>query len=101
MDDPVINSLKHTSVVLKSMAHPVRLAVLKCINESEYPMVKHIYESLNLKQSEASHHLGILRMSGVLVRLNEKGKILYEINPEDKFVQDLIKILLKHVKQTD
>lgn len=98
MNDLVINSLEHKSAVLKSIAHPVRLAVLKYIDETECPVVKHIYESLDLRQSEASHHLGILRMSGVLVRLNEKGKILYEINHEDKFIHDLIKILLKHVK---
>ncbi len=59
--------------MLKAIAHPVRIAILKHLEGGKRLTVTQIHELLGIEQSTTSHHLGILRNKGVLCS-NREGK---------------------------
>ncbi|UCG38525.1 MAG: winged helix-turn-helix transcriptional regulator [bacterium] len=61
---------------LKALAHPTRIQILELLNE-EGRCVSNIGEKLNLKQSNISQHLGILRSRGILSLRREGGHSIY------------------------
>lgn len=62
--------------MLKAMAHPMRIAILKHLEGGKKRSVTEIHELLNIEQSTTSHHLGILKDKGVLCSQRE-GKNTY------------------------
>ena len=82
---------------LKSAAHPKRLAILHLMSNCgrEKIMVKSIYETLHLKQSITSRHLGIMKKTGLLKREINEGKTFYRINPNNLTIQCIRKLLME------
>lgn len=73
-------NLKKASNIIRAIAHPVRLSIIKFIAEKGSTNVNRIYNSLKLEQSITSQHLRILR-SAELVETNREGKfIFYKVN---------------------
>ena len=68
--------LHKASIILKAMAHPLRVAILNLLSENKKMTVTEIHTSLNIEQSVTSHHLGILKDKGVL-RSERSGKNSY------------------------
>ncbi len=68
--------LEHAAMLLKAMAHPIRVAILALI-EGKRMTVTQIYEALKLEQSVVSHHLGILRDKGILLSERDRRNIYY------------------------
>lgn len=62
--------------MLKAMAHPMRIAILKHLDGKKRLTVTQIHELLGIEQSTTSHHLGILKDKGVLCSKRE-GKNTY------------------------
>lgn len=58
--------LEKTSAMLKAMAHPMRIAILKLLEQEGKLTVSEIHMSLNMEQSTTSHHLGILKDKSIL-----------------------------------
>jgi len=58
--------LEKAAVILKAVAHPVRMAILRLLERGKKMTVTEIQETLGIEQSVASHHLGILKDKGVL-----------------------------------
>ncbi len=58
--------LEQAAAVLRSMAHPVRIAIMNILEGGKKMTVSEIHEKLGIGQSAASHHLGILKDKGVL-----------------------------------
>ena len=61
---------------LKALAHPMRIRILELLNQ-EGRCVSNIGEKLDLKQSNISQHLGILRSRGILSLRREGGHSIY------------------------
>jgi ArsR family transcriptional regulator len=61
---------------LKALAHPTRIRILELL-DSEGRCVTNIGDKLNLKQSNISQHLGILRSRGILSLRREGGHSIY------------------------
>jgi ArsR family transcriptional regulator len=61
---------------LKAMAHPTRIRILELLDQ-EGRCVTNIGEKLDLKQSNISQHLGILRSRGILSLRREGGHSIY------------------------
>jgi ArsR family transcriptional regulator len=61
---------------LKALAHPTRIRILELLNQ-EGRCVSNIGEKLDLKQSNISQHLGILRSRGILSLRREGGHSIY------------------------
>lgn len=68
--------LETAANMLKAMAHPLRIAILKYLSNGKKLTVTQIHELLETEQSTTSHHLGILRDRGVLCAKRE-GKNTY------------------------
>ena len=61
------------AVMLKAMAHPMRIAIMNMLDNGKRLCVSDIHSNLKIEQSTASHHLGILKDKGVL-KSERKGK---------------------------
>jgi len=68
--------LETAASMLKAIAHPMRIAILKHLEGGKRLTVTQIHELLEIEQSTTSHHLGILRDKGVLCSKRE-GKNTY------------------------
>ena len=88
------STLEQKASTLKSVAHPVRLAILEFISTMKNPTVKNIYEHLEMQQSVISHHLAIMKKSNVLNRSVDQGKVIYSINRNNQFVNELIRTII-------
>jgi len=71
-----VERLELAASMLKAMAHPMRIAILKHLEGGKKLTVTEIHELLKIEQSTTSHHLGILRDKGVLCAKRD-GKNTY------------------------
>lgn len=62
--------------MLKAIAHPMRIAILKHLGGGKKLTVTEIQELLGIEQSTTSHHLGILKDKGALCSRRD-GKNTY------------------------
>jgi DNA-binding transcriptional ArsR family regulator len=69
--------LEMAANMLKAIAHPLRIAMLKHLEGGKKLTVTEIHELLGIEQSTASHHLGILKDKGVLCSKRDGKNILY------------------------
>ena len=78
------------SHVLKALSHPMRLKILEVLLDNEY-CVTDVSNALNIRQSIASHHLTILKNSGI-VHSHKQGARAYYIVKND-LAKGIISIL--------
>jgi len=57
--------------MLKAISHPMRLAILGRLSDGNRLTVTEIHKLLEIEQSTASHHLGILKDKGILASIRE------------------------------
>ncbi len=68
--------LEEAASKLRAIAHPMRIAIISLLENSEQMNVTEIYEALRIEQASASHHLNILKTKGVL-ESRRSGKNTY------------------------
>jgi DNA-binding transcriptional ArsR family regulator len=71
------NRLDTAANMLKAIAHPMRIAILKYLEGGKKLTVTEIHELLGIEQSTTSHHLGILRDKGVLCSKRDGKNTFY------------------------
>lgn len=76
-------SLERAAGMLKAMAHPVRIAIIGCLDEKNIRSVTEIHNQLGIEQSAASHHLGILKDKGVLGSKRDGKNTFYFLKKEN------------------
>lgn len=74
--------LETAASMLKAIAHPMRIAILKNLEGGKRLTVTEIHELLGIEQSTTSHHLGILRDKGVLCSKREGKNTFYYLKYE-------------------
>lgn len=74
--------------MLKAMSHPARMSIiyLLCTRKEQRMTVQCFYKELGMSQPVISRHLGILKNSGLLVRMVEGSKTFYELRENNKNV---------------
>ncbi len=77
-----IEKLELAANLLKAIAHPMRIAILKQLEGGIKLTVTEIYESLGIEQAAASHHLGILKDKGVLCSKRDGKNTYYFLKHE-------------------
>jgi DNA-binding transcriptional ArsR family regulator len=77
-----VERLETAASMLKAMAHPMRIAILKHLEGGKKLTVTEIHEILNIEQSTTSHHLGILKDKGVLCSKREGKNTFYYLRYE-------------------
>lgn len=70
------DKLEETAVVLKAIAHPLRLAILQLLDEQKNMSVTNIHQRLGVEQAVASHHLAILKNCDI-VSIKKDGKNVF------------------------
>jgi len=78
--------LEIASNMLKAIAHPKRLSILKFLDGGKQLNVTEIHKLLGLEQSTTSHHLGILKDKGVLAS-RRVGKNTYYFLKHDNLTK--------------
>ncbi len=58
--------LEQASSMLKALAHPIRISIVKYLENGNKLTVTEIHHLLNIEQSTTSHHLSILKDKGIL-----------------------------------
>lgn len=71
------DKLEIAANMLRAMAHPMRIAILKHLEGGKRLTVTEIHELLGIEQSTTSHHLGILKDKGVLCAKREGKNTFY------------------------
>ena len=69
--------------MLKAIAHPMRLSILRYLDKGKKLTVTEIHNLLNIEQSTTSHHLGILKDKGVLASKREGKNTYYFLKHEN------------------
>lgn len=67
------DQVERAANMIKAISHPMRLAILAHLGEDKELSVTEIHKRLQIEQSTASHHLGILKDKGILSS-TRKGK---------------------------
>jgi DNA-binding transcriptional ArsR family regulator len=74
--------LDNAASMLKAIAHPMRIAIINYLDEGKRLTVTEIHQYLDIEQSTASHHLGILKDKGVLDCKREGKNTYYFVKHE-------------------
>ncbi len=85
-----IKKYEDTAEILKAIAHPVRLCIVKGLMDKKCN-VSHMQECLELPQSTVSQHLSILRSKGIIKGERNGLEITYSVVNED--VRKIINVL--------
>ena len=90
----LINNMEQLTAkaeLLKAIAHPVRLCIVKGLLEQGECNVNKMQECLQIPQSTISQHLGKLRDIGIIKGKRQGVEIFYQVVNEDlkKVVQAL------------
>ncbi|MCD6346456.1 MAG: helix-turn-helix transcriptional regulator [Bacteroidales bacterium] len=74
--------LEQAAIMLKAIAHPMRIAIISFLGDGNRLTVTEIHEKLKLEQSTTSHHLGILKDKGVLSSQRDGKNTYYFLKHE-------------------
>ncbi|MGL5054630.1 MAG: ArsR/SmtB family transcription factor [Fusobacteriaceae bacterium] len=77
--------------LLKALAHPIRLCIIKSLIKNSSANVSQICNCLKTPQSTISQHLIKLKNTGIVEGERNKNEIIYRI--KDKRITDIIKVL--------
>lgn len=75
-----LKDLKMAARVFRAVNHPLRLSIIRLIEENEKLTVTQIYYKLKIEQSVASQHLAILREAECLTATRSGKNIFYNVN---------------------
>ena len=66
--------------VLRALAEGIRLEIIQCLLKGE-SSVSEIAKKIGKNHSQVSHHLGVLRNSGLVVYKKEGKFVIYQVHP--------------------
>ena len=92
-----MNKYNEIAEVLKALAHPVRLCIVRGLLEKGGCNVCHMQECLGMPQSTTSQHLQKLRSAGIISGQRKGLEITYQVC--DKRVIELIEVLYPEQKK--
>ena len=90
------NKYNEIADVLKALAHPVRLCIVRGLIEKGGCNVCHMQECLGMPQSTTSQHLQKLRSAGIISGQRKGLEVTYQVC--DQRVVELIKVLFPEDK---
>ena len=90
------NKYNEIADVLKALAHPVRLCIVRGLIEKGGCNVCHMQECLGMPQSTTSQHLQKLRSAGIISGQRKGLEVTYQVC--DQRVVELIKLIFPEQK---
>lgn len=92
-----IHFLEDATETMRAMAHPIRIAMIDLLHQNGKMSVTEIYETLEIEQAVASHHLRILKNKQVVTVQREQKFSLYSLQDVGYF--EMINTLSKLLKK--
>ncbi|MBT2557600.1 helix-turn-helix transcriptional regulator [Hymenobacter sp. ISL-91] len=83
--------MEKVAFILKTTAHPTRIAIVQLLAQQEGLSVTDISETLQVEQSLLSHHLTGMKLKGILSSTREGKNIFYSLKMRE--VVDVIQCL--------
>lgn len=83
--------MEKVAFILKTTAHPTRIAIVQLLAQQESLSVTEISEKLRVEQSLLSHHLSGMKLKGILSSHREGKNIYYALKMHE--VVDVIQCL--------
>lgn len=74
-----VENLEKAAFILKTIAHPTRLAIIDLLNEHNELPVNEVCRLLESEQSIISHHLINMRTRGLLRATKAGNSVLYSL----------------------
>jgi DNA-binding transcriptional ArsR family regulator len=87
------------AAVFKVLADPSRCRMVAALIEAGDICVCDLAATVGMSESSVSHHLRVLRASG-LVRARRDGRMVY-YSPDDEHIRQLLDITREHVRHRD
>jgi len=87
------------AAVFKVLADPSRCRLVAALIEADEICVCDLAATVAMSESSVSHHLRVLRASG-LVRARREGRMVY-YSPDDEHIELLLDITREHVRHRD
>jgi DNA-binding transcriptional ArsR family regulator len=75
--------LEKAAYILRTVAHPTRLAIIDLLNLKARLSVNDISETLQVEQSLLSHHLTTMKLKGILRSEKEGQSVFYSLKEHD------------------
>jgi DNA-binding transcriptional ArsR family regulator len=75
--------LEKAAYILKTVAHPTRLAVIDLLDRHERLSVNELGQTLGCEQSLLSHHLITMKLKGILRSEKDGQNVLYSLKERD------------------
>lgn len=76
------STIKKSSLIIRSLNHKLRQAIIDLIAENQKMTVTEIYVKLRIEQSVASQHLAILRRANMVKTVRDGKFIYYSLNAD-------------------
>lgn len=86
-----VEKMEKVAFILKTTAHPTRIAVVQLLAHHESLAVSAISERLRVEQSLLSHHLAGMKLKGILSSTRDGKNIYYALKMRE--VVDVIQCL--------
>ena len=86
-----VEKMEKVAFILKTTAHPTRIAIVQLLAANDSLSVTDISEKLNVEQSLLSHHLSGMKLKGILSSYREGKNIFYSLKMRE--VIDVIQCL--------
>ncbi|MDU0372678.1 ArsR/SmtB family transcription factor [Hymenobacter endophyticus] len=86
-----IEKMEKVAFILKTTAHPTRIAIVQLLAAQESLSVNDISERLNIEQSLASHHLSGMKLKGILSSSRDGKNVFYALKMRE--VVDVIQCI--------
>jgi ArsR family transcriptional regulator, lead/cadmium/zinc/bismuth-responsive transcriptional repressor len=87
------------AAVFKVLADPSRCRLVAALIEARELCVCDLAATVGMSESSVSHHLRVLRASG-LARARRDGRMVY-YSPDDAHIEQLLAITREHVRHQD
>jgi len=84
--------LQSSAELLKALAHPARLCIVRMLTEEDYKTVGGMELCLPLSQSGVSQHVARLKAAGIIVGERRGNEICYRL--ADERARALVELLL-------
>ncbi len=75
--------LEKAAYILKTVAHPTRLAIVDLLSLNSRLSVNEIGDILEVEQSLLSHHLTTMKLKGILRSEKEGQSVFYSLKEKD------------------
>ncbi len=86
-----VEKMEKVAFILKTTAHPTRIAIVQLLAANDSLSVSDISEKLNVEQSLLSHHLSGMKLKGILSSHRDGKNIYYALKMRE--VIDVIQCL--------